>query len=233
MKDNTERIIRRIKRLLATAEGEANMNESHTAFLLAQEMMVKYGVAPEDVTDDEEVKEVLTDSGTEYKRLFWYERKLARIVADNFRCKDYYQGTTIQGKKQLQYRIMFMGLDKDVELASTMYRLVISALNFYTQKYIKEFSKGVRRHTQSLKNDYINGFIDGLERKFEEQIQEHEWGLVLVVSEDVEKKYEQEVTGGAIKYKIPDVEAIKTYQKGYKEGNAIDYKKETIDGDII
>jgi len=53
--NNDDRIIRRIKRLLATAEGEANMNESHTAFLMAQEMMVKCGVDPSELTDDKAI----------------------------------------------------------------------------------------------------------------------------------------------------------------------------------
>jgi len=53
-----DRILRRIKRLLAVAEREANVNESHSVLLQAQEMMVKYGVGANELTDDDELIEV-------------------------------------------------------------------------------------------------------------------------------------------------------------------------------
>lgn len=229
---DTDRILRRIKGLLATAEGEANINESHTAFLKAQEMMVKYGVDPSDVTDNEEVKEVFDRTGTDYKRLYWYERNLARIIAKNFRCKNYIRWTKLEGDRQKKNRIEFMGLEEDVLLASEMYRLVVDAINFYAQKHIKKYGKGIRRHTQSLKDDYMMGFIAGLERKFEEQIEGQEWGLVLVVPKEVEDKFKREITGKAATYNIPRVEEQESYQEGYRDGNGIDYKKETIDDTI-
>lgn len=228
--NNNDRIIRRIKGLLELAEGEANMNESHSAFLQAQKMMVKYGVDPSELTDDEKVIEVLESSGTDFKRLYWYERELASIVAKNFRCKSYINNRYIEGKSQVQRQIMFMGAEQDVQLATEMYKLVTSAMEFYTQRYVKKNSLGVRSHTQSLKNDYMNGFIDGLERKFEEQIQSQEWRLVLVVPKEVEERFDEVVTGKGLDYNIPQLESDETYQQGYKDGNAIDYQKETIDG---
>lgn len=224
-----DRIIRRIKRLLATAEGEANINESHTAFLLAQEMMVKYGVDPHELTEDEEILEVLEMQGTEYKRLYWYERKLAGIVSRNFRCKYYYRSKHVEGKLQIQRRIVFMGTEQDVELATAMYRLVVSAIEYYTQRYVKVNGIGIRSHTQSLKNDYMSGFISGLDKKFEEQIQTQEWGLVLVIPKEVEEKYDEIVTGKGIPMTIPQVESQESYRQGYEDGHSIDYKKETID----
>lgn len=228
-----DRIIRRVKSLLKVAEGEANMEESHTAFLQAQKMMVKYGVDPSDITDDEEIKEVLTKGASEYKRLYWWERRLAQIVAKNFRCKIYYSGRYIEGKSQIQRQIRFMGVEKDVELANAMFSLVVDAIQFYTNRYIKENGIGVLQHTNRLKNDYMLGFIDGLERKFEEQVQEQEWGLVLVIPKEVEEKYEEIVTGKPIPMNVPDLESIKSYKKGYEHGSSIDYKKETINDDII
>lgn len=226
---DNERIIRRIKRLLALAEGNANKNESHLAFLQAQEMMVKYAVDPSEITDDEEVREVLDSSGSEYKRLYWYERQLARIVARNFRCKNYLQWVRPEGRVQKLNKIKFMGLEKDVELASAMYKLVISAIEYYTHLHVKENGIGIRHHTQSLKDDYMRGFVEGLERKFEEQIESQEWGLVLVIPKEVEEKYKEEVTGKGTRYIIPSVESQESYQQGYRDGNAIDYTKSTID----
>lgn len=86
-----------------------------------------------------------------------------------------------------------------------MFSLVVDAIQFYTNRYIKENGIGVLQHTNRLKNDYMLGFIDGLERKFEEQVQEQEWGLVLVIPKEVEEKYEEIVTGKPIPMNVPDL----------------------------
>lgn len=228
LENKNDRILRRIKGLLTLAEDESNVNESHSAFLMAQKLMIEYGVDANELTDDEEVIRVLEQSGTEYKRLFWYERELANIVARNFRCKDFIRNKHFEGKSQIQRKIMFMGSDEDVELASEMYKLVISAIEFYTHKYIKENGVGIRYHTQSLKNDYMNGFISGLESKFEEQIQTQEWGLVLAIPKEVEERFDEVVTGKSLGYNVPKLESQETYQQGYEDGYGIDYKKETL-----
>lgn|SRR5699024_1614555 len=225
--NKVDRIIRRVNKLLALAEDNSSVEESQTAFLQAQQMMVKYGVDPSDLDISEESKRVLEKSGSDYKRLFWWERRLASIVAKNFRCKNYINNKYIEGKKQVQRRIMFMGRDEDVNLAREMYKLAREATLFYTKCYMQQNDlKG-----SSVKNDYILGFVDGLEEKFEDQInsQSQEWGLVLVVPKNVEERYKKEVTG-TLYHKIPDVNSDEHYSEGYEDGNAIDYTKSTVKG---
>ena len=212
-------------------DDEKHVEESHNAFLKAQRLMVKYGIDPSEVTDQEATREILEQSGTDYKRLFWWERQLARIVARNFRCKNYLQWKKIEGKKQKQRRVMFMGQEGDVELASEMYKLVVDAALFYTKRYMNQFDlKGT-----AIKNDYLQGFVDGLEQKFAEQIEQQEWGLVLVIPKEVEEKYAVKVTGKPIPLTLPDLslDAHEHYNTGYKDGNSIDYKKETISDEVI
>lgn len=225
--NKVDRIIRRVNKLLALAEDNSSVEESQTAFLQAQQMMVKYGVDPSDLDISEESKRVLEKSGSDYKRLFWWERRLASIVAKNFRCKNYINNKYIEGKKQVQRRIMFMGRDEDVNLAREMYKLAREATLFYTKCYMQQNDL----KESSVKNDYILGFVDGLEEKFEDQInsQSQEWGLVLVVPKDVEERYKKEVTG-TLYHKIPDVNSDEHYSEGYEDGNAIDYTKSTVKG---
>lgn len=225
---DNKQIINRIKKLLNLAEDKANMEESHSAFLMAQKLMVKYGVNPSEITEDEEVREVLRASGTQYKRLYWWERELSHIVAKNFRCKNYINSKREFGKVQVQRKIMFMGTKEDIELANAMYKLVINAILFYSNRYSKNhYVSGVRGYTVQLKNDYMNGFIAGLEEKFEEQISNQEWGLVLVVPKEVEEEYKNTIFGN-LSYTIPKTRAAEHYLQGYKDGKAIDYKKETV-----
>lgn len=225
--NKVDRIIRRVNKLLALAEDNSSVEESQTAFLQAQQMMVKYGVDPSDLDISEESIRVLDKSGSDYKRLFWWERRLASIVAKNFRCKNYINNKYIEGKKQVQRRIMFMGRDEDVKLAREMYKLAKEATLFYTKCYMQQNDlKG-----SSVKNDYILGFVDGLEEKFEDQInsRSQEWGLVLVVPKEVEERYKKEVTG-TLYNKIPGVNSDEHYSEGYEDGNAIDYTKSTVKG---
>lgn len=226
---NNDQIINRIKKLLTLAEDKANMEESHSAFLTAQKLMVKYGVDPKEITDDEEVKEVLQKGNGDYKRLFWWEKRLAQIISKNFRCKNYIHSTHVSGRNQMQRKIVFMGLEQDVELANAMNKLVIDAIQFYANRYIKlNHITGNRAYTTQAKNDYMKGFIDGLKDKFDEQLSNQEWGLVLVIPKEVEDKFEEVVTGKGIPLKVPKTNSYHNFQSGYEDGYRIDYKKETI-----
>jgi|SRR5690625_4862251 len=228
-KQTNDKIIRKVRGLLALAEDNSNMEESQTAFLQAQKMMVKYGVDPSEV-ENKKVKEILTGQATDYKKLWWWERSLATVIAENFRCKWYYNSYRFNDNEQVKRRIMFVGYEKDIELAKEMYSLAHSATEFYAKRFLKKHNiQGNRGRTIQAKNDYIRGFVHGLEQKFEEQIADHEWGLVVVVPEEVKDK-EQEITkdGKSISFNVPNLESHEHYQKGYQEGNAIDYTRSTV-----
>lgn len=50
---------------------------------------------------------------------------------------------------------------------------------------------GITVNGTALRNDYIAGFLSGLEDKFREQVQNNEWGLVLVKDKEVQNVYEE------------------------------------------
>lgn len=229
--NENDRIIRRVKGLLKLAEDNSNMEESQSAFIQAQQMMIRYGVNPEDLAVDEKTKSILTKSATEYKRLWWWERALGNIMAKNFRCSWYYSSKRFAGTVQMKRKIIFVGFEADVELATEMYTLAKSALHYYTTQFVKDL-KVNKKQTQNkrAKDDYIRGFIDGLEEKFVEQIKEQQWGLVVVVPEEVINKTKEITKGGkAISYYIPNPQSKKHYDQGYEAGHKIDYTKRTID----
>lgn len=228
---NNDRIIRRVKGLLKLAENNSNTEEAQSAFTQAQEMMVKYGVDPSELDLTNQTKDILTKAATEYKRLWWWERILASIIADNFRCSWYYSSKRFAGTVQMKRKIIFVGFETDVRLATEMYALARSALLHYTKAYMnnmKSHSRGIPN--KQIKDAYIRGFIDGLAVKFEEQIKEQQWGLVIVVPEEVIQKT-KEITQGAktISFSLPSPTSKSHYDQGYKAGAAIDYTKRTID----
>lgn len=228
---NQERIIRRVKGLLKLAEDNSNIEESQSAFMQAQQMMVKYGVDRAEVVANEQHKEILTKAATTYKRLYWWEKMLAGIISRNFRCSWYYSGKYVEGSVQMKRSIVFVGYETDVVLATEMYQLAISAVKFYTKKFMKVVNpRGNRKGSDRVKNDYMRGFIDGLAMKFEEQVKAEAWGLVVVVPEAVVSKTKEITKGGkALSFYVPNTTTSEHYDQGYHEGQAIDYTRSSID----
>lgn len=239
MKDEKiEAIIRKIKGLLATAEDNANEDEAQAAFVLAQKMMMKYNIETSDIEEKEDVK-IVKGQATAYKTLYWYERRLASIVADNFRVKFYYNSKRNGGR--VKRTIMFFGLDQDVNIAKEIYILANDAMKHYVKRFIDGFyleNNLIREksYTMRLKDSYLRGFLDGLQKKLDSQrtVLQEEYGLILLMPKVVEDSYDEfsKSFGGAIGYKLPKIEEMVAYINGMEEGGKIDYSKSTIGDEI-
>ncbi len=77
-----ESIIKKIRGLLAIANDNKSDEESQSAFLLAQKLMIKHDISSGEITERCAEQEIVKGQATAYKRLFWWERSLARIIAD-------------------------------------------------------------------------------------------------------------------------------------------------------
>lgn len=234
-----ESIIRKVKGLLAVAEDNANEDEAQSAFLMAQQLMIKYNIEIKEIegTSDELVIE--KGQGTAYKTLQWYERLLASIISENFRVKNYLSG--IRDKGRTKRAIMFLGAEKDVQLAKEMYILAYAALDFYTKRHVETYysEQEVKRNlklTNQIKKSYMAGFLVGLKNRFEEQRADlqKEYGLMILTPKEVEDAYASMLEGSRpVKYKAPNISRDLSYEQGYKDGTSIDYTKTTIDKDTV
>lgn len=234
-----EDIIRKITGLLAVAEDNVNEEEAQSAFLVAQKLMIKHNIELSEVQSNEEKVNIQQGQATAHKTLYWFERKLAIIIANNFRVKHYYNN---KKRGRIARAITFFGLENDVKLAKEMYILACEVLTFYTKKYIDAYYKEYYQErdkslTNQLKNSYMQGFLNGLSNKMEEQrfsLQE-EFGLVVLTPKVVEDEYEEfsRTFTKPLKLVTPDITEEVAYHRGYKDGNDIDYTKSTIDDDIV
>ncbi|QRL10341.1 DUF2786 domain-containing protein [Bacillus velezensis] len=116
-----ESIIKKIRGLLAIANDNKSDEESQSAFLLAQKLMIKHDISSGEITERCAEQEIVKGQATAYKRLFWWERSLARIIADNFKVEFYYNNKRFDGEQRRKKTVIFFGYDNDVQLAKEMF----------------------------------------------------------------------------------------------------------------
>ena len=165
-----EKIIRKIQGLLKIAEDERNDEECQAAFLLAQKLMIQYQISQAEIAVEAEKETILEKETKDFKKSFWWEKKLAAIIGTNFRVKSFLKS---RGRKST---IVFYGFQNDVLLAEEMYVLACDALRVHAQHFVQDYYSARyyylnrdRTLTNELKNDYMNGFLEGLRQKFKEQ----------------------------------------------------------------
>lgn len=215
-----EEALEKIRKCLELSASD-NENESQSAILMAQRLMIKYGIANSDIKEKAEVKKVKTITVIYDKaRIMWYEKLLGNILADNFRCVFYQSGNRQNGKC-----CQFMGLEEDVEIVQEVYDFSLKSMKNSCNAKIKELKINESKNnktTSPFKNEYYRGFLDGLNKAFKKQVSEEGWGLVLVKDALVVKEEEKlglkckKATG------IPPMFARskKLYNEGYNEGNS-------------
>ena len=168
-----QKIIRKVKGLLAIARDQHNDEESQSAFILAQKIMLQYGIDATEVEDDNfisEADQINEESVTVAKRLYWWERRLAQIISQNFRVKYFLK--TVASQQQQKRRIVFYGLGRDLALAKEMYLLAYEVLVFHAKVFVDQMHKDnpqlkrTRYVTENVKSSYMNGFLLGLEERF-------------------------------------------------------------------
>lgn len=221
-----ERILKRVKKALNLANSK-NDAESHTAMLLAQEMMAKYGIDMGDVNahlEEASQKEVMEMYATKPTKLQWWQKELAAVVADNFRCY------TFQRTRSGKSRIVFLGLKEDTKIAREVFAYAQDAIEYFSILYLNE--KGVEGISErsKIRNDYILGFISGLRDKFREQVDANGWGLILQKDADVVERHKQlklKKDAGSSASMAGDYEA---YQSGHTEGKRMDHTKKVLKG---
>lgn len=239
MKSRNAKIIKKVKGLLAIARDEKNDEESQSAFILAQKLMIQYAISKHEVEDYDLLNEsdkINEESVTIYKRLYWWEHYLSQLIAKNFRVKECSSGRYIDKGKQRKKKIVFYGYGRDLELAKEMYILAYDVILFHTKQYINEcyndYQEKRRRYvTESIKSSYIKGFLDGLSERFEEQLsvlRESYEVMVLVPTEVEESFQEMSADWGTSNIAPPPVEISGAYQEGFRNAKDVDFTRRTI-----
>lgn len=188
--EKNERILEKVRKMLALAGNNPSQEEADSALLMAQRMLAKYNMTISDIEDinDADLKEVINEGVTDYAKTPWWHKRLSYIIASNFKCKSY------NNKSGGYSRIRFVGFKEDVEVAKEVFNYALEVAN----KKALQFTRKVRdrgESTAGVRNDYLIGFTDGLEAKFKEQVQSDKClALAIVIPTEVTNYVESNLT---------------------------------------
>jgi len=226
-----EKAILLIQKVLSKAENNSSEEEAHAAMLKAQELLIKYELTMDEiVTTSHEDKKVLEENIRDYGRVNWYEKKLASIISENFKCKSFTR------RKDSKDTIIFIGLENDVDIAKRVYSFAIETLKYFTKQYINNLVDSFNKKYPDVrflksskdfkeeKNSYIIGYLSGLKSKFKEQVDRNNWGLILVKDKAVTQYIDNLKLGKGSSSNIKLSSNNDHYNSGFKDGNKFEYK---------
>ena len=229
-----QKILAKIQNLLSLAEDGGNDEESQTALLMAQKLMLKHRISQDNLSDTNR-EEIVLKSLSIYKRLYWWEKSLVKIIADNFRCMFYIQSNRLPHQNSVQRKIVLMGYPEDVELAYEMFHLAADTMKYYSKLHIQQLNDVEMRNPDkaSLRKSYYQGFMDGLKEKFNLQMQamrqeNEKYALIIKTPKEVEDKFHQEITG-RLSFSQPKLNRKNhAYHDGFEKGKNVNLNQRQL-----
>ena len=153
--EKVEKIMDKIKKLLALAGNNPSDEEAKAAALKAQQLMAEYNLTVTDAEDKLEISQQSYNCGVDNQ----WKYSLSQVIAQNFRCEHYWIG-----KKEL----VFYGYQTDCEIA----REVFGFLFNYCKKRMTQVADKAYAETGSSKGvrfSYTRGFVAGIKEVLDAQ----------------------------------------------------------------
>lgn len=236
--------IDRVQKLLALSNNNPSQEEATAALLRAQKLMVEHGIDFGDVQGNNNVTdEVIEKVAASGRRMSNWKIRLAVVIAQNFRCETYIQksgrsyGNRNAERVSYQREVMFVGMTTDVEIATMVYQKAIEFADLYCNWFMLQEKLRLQRvltrsESKQIGNTWRIGFVLGLKQKFDEQVAQNDWGLVLVTPEAV-TQYMTETHGKLVKRQSSRVQLHRAdafedgIEKGKKFGSENQEKQES------
>lgn len=206
--EELDKVYEKISNMLRRASSTTFEAEREVAMKKAQKMMVEYSISMSELEERTGVKKAkeAVEVPVEIlkKKTMWYVLDLYTRLAPHFRCKAFrYLGMGTNGT------VGMVGLKDDVKIATEIIKFamlsleyfaechVVNLVNKYNNMPINERPPIYQRFVKKSDfvgeyNDYIRGYISGLNDAFAKQEEENkqQWGLVLVMDNAVTEKIE-------------------------------------------
>lgn len=214
-------IISKIEKLLALAGNNPSEAEAQVAMLKAQKLMAEHNLDMAQFKDQpQEKKEAVTEYFKGYHNTGW-AISLAKVICDNFRCNLL---------RAAGYGLVFVGLKEDVAICKAVFTFAANTLDKNMMKLRRQYRKqGLP--TDGISGDYAAGFIAGLKAKYKEQVEENNWGLVLVKDALVEQKTQAIINPKGKSHSVKGLNRsgdMGLYTKGYLDGKNLGSDQKAI-----
>ena len=214
-------IISKIEKLLALAGNNPSEAEAQVAMLKAQKLMAEHNLDMAQFKDQpQEKKEAVTEYFKGYHNTGW-AISLAKVICDNFRCNLL---------RAAGYGLVFVGLKEDVAICKAVFTFAANTLDKNMMKLRRQYRKqGLP--TDGISGDYAAGFIAGLKAKYKEQVEENNWGLVLVKDALVEQKTQDIIDPKRKSHSVKGLNRsgdMGLYTKGYLDGKNLGADQKAI-----
>lgn len=212
----------KIRKLLALAESPVEA-EAKAALLKARQLMAEHKLREEDCLEPEKLKVKKALVGvTCTKRLNAWMVALSAIIAENYCC------TAFRSKRKgmQTVEIGFVGFEDDFEVCERIFKYAVDCVLSHCKAMRKEYRDiYTGKHIGKMCDAYGYGFARGVTEMFERQTRENqEWGLVLVVPQEVKDKA-AEMGEGSV-FKEADAPAhmseLEAMREGYQDGQEFD-----------
>lgn len=182
-----EKILDRVRKLLALSSNNPSQEEANAALLQAQRLMAEHQIEITDAIENEAdaaiVVEVICDQG---KRFETWRTSLAGVVARHFRCSTFTRKVRTSGRAyaRAESSLIFVGLTADVEICQAVYTRALAFVDTCAESFLsmaRDDHGGnlSRSKARTLTLTYRLGFAIGLDAALKAQSSREGWGLVL------------------------------------------------------
>ena len=170
--DDLERVLERVRRLLALAEDPAaSENEAMIAFERAQRLMDRYAINEWMLHDDTRGREPVVERTVRFERgepTNRFRVNLAEIVARANRCRTYWQGRRAGNNVTVPTSVTFYGVESDVRMSEALWTSMELRRSVGWRRALNEFAheQGWRPSPASWRNGYYTAFQDRVRERF-------------------------------------------------------------------
>lgn len=168
------KMLEKVKKLLALAGNNPSEQEAKAAAMKAQKLIAQYNLDMSSLSSEEAIQYKLLKA--KHPNNNGFRGNLAAILAPNFRCKAIYLDTDVH----------FFGREGDVDTCVGVFNYLYKVMrtNGHHQKYI---ARKEGRNVRGVANCYYSGFMKGLKDELGAQSK----ALAIILPEDVKDKFSQ------------------------------------------
>ena len=201
-----EKILAKIQKLFELAGNNPSQKEATAAALKAQELMAKYQIGEEDLSNSAEEK--ICSEMYEMQANGRFKFQLVNVISSNFGCKHYF----MHNKKY----VVFYGYRRNTVAALETFKYLFKVCHTQGLK-LSDHIAYTQKSCKGVYSNYTFGFVSGVQQELERQCA----ALAIVVPEKVEASYE-EVTKDFKTFYSPTLTSrvTKDYQKGIQDGQS-------------